>query len=465
MTSSPPNTAVGVETGRVAFAYILSATIWLLVGTIAGLLVAIKLNWPDAFATQALSFGRLRPIHTNTVFWGWASMALSGLALYVVARTSRRPLYSVKAAHIALWLMNLAVVAGIVTLSSGWTRGPQEYREWIFPVAALFLAGTLTNTWNVYKTIAHRQVDEIYVSNWYILGAFCWIPIICIIGYLPWFDSGISNTVVQGYYMHNGVGMWFTPLALGITYYSLPRLLSKPIYSYALGALGFWTNLMFYTLIGSHHFIFSPIPWWLQTAAILFSIGMMVPVWAGTGNFFLTMRGSWDRVRSSGPLLFVFVGVACYALSSTQGSAEALKSANEYWHFTNFTVGHSHVAMYGFITFIIWGAIYGLVPLITEREPNRVLVGVHFWTALVGVAVYVTSISIAGVLQGLSWIAEESFISSVERAEPMWLWRSIGGVLMVASHFVFLVNVAAMRPRPEDAPEPTEINNATGSLA
>lgn len=260
--------------------------------------------------------------------------------------------------------------------------------------------------------------------------------------------------------MHNAVGMWFTPMVLGMTYYALPRMLGKPIYSYALGVLAFWTSILFYTLIGAHHFIFSPVAWWVQTTAILFSVGMMVPVWAGFGNFFLTARGSWHKVRRSYPIIFLLVGAWGYALSSTQGTIEAFRSANIYWHFTNFTVGHSHLAMYGFVAFGIWGAIYGLVPRITGRGPSEVAMGVHFWMAFIGGSLYVIAISIAGVLQGASWVAGESFIASVDAAAPMWMWRAIGGFLMVASHLVFLINLWSMRPLQETTMQPLRGVNA-----
>jgi len=242
---------------------------------------------------------------------------------------------------------------------------------------------------------------------------------------------------------------------VGITYWSLPRLLRKPVYSYALGVLAFWANLIFYPLIGAHHFIFSPVPWWLQSTAILFSVGMMVPVWAGTGNLFLTFKGASGALQRSYALPFFVTGLIGYGLSSTQGTIEAFRTANIYLHFTNFTVGHSHFAMYGFITFIAWGAVYGLVPRLTGREPSPLAVGVHFWLALVGVLTYVIAISTAGILQGLAWVAGQSFIVSVIAAEPLWLWRTIGGLLMVGSHIVFAVNVWAMRPLPAAVPSPS----------
>ena len=333
-----------------------------------------------------------------------------------------------------------------MTLSLGISRGPQEYREWIWPIALLYGTGLVLNAWVFIGTVARRRIREIYISNWYILGAICWLAILFTISYLPFYQGGIGNIVIQGYYMHTVVGLWFTPLALGITYYALPRMLGKPIYSYALGVLGFWTNLLFYTLIGAHHFIFSPVAWWLQTVAILFSVGMMVPVWSGFGNFFLTARGSWHKVRRSYALVFLLIGIWGYALASSQGTIEAFRSANIYWHFTNFTVGHSHLAMYGFIAFVIWGAIYGLVPKITGVSPRRSFVALHFWLAFLGGSLYIVAISIAGILQGISWVAGEAFIESVHAAAPLWLWRTVGGLMMVASHIVFLVNLWQMQP-------------------
>ena len=444
--------SVDPATVRVTFEYVACATVWLLVGTIAGLIASIKLHWPQFLPYAWLSFGRVRPAHTNLVLFGWASLVLVGLSLYVVARTSRVPLWSPRLARVALALWNVALAGGFVTLLAGVSRGPQEYREWVWPLAVILAAAVVIAGYVAYRTVATRTLPEVYVSNWYILGGFCYLPILYVTSYLPFYQAGLGNTVVQGYYMHNAMGMWFTQLALGVSYYAIPRLLGRPVYSYALGVLGFWTNLLFYPLIGAHHFIFSPVAWWLQTTAILFSVGMMVPVWAGTGNLLLTFRGAGSAVRRSYALPFFVVGLIGYGLSSTQGTIEAFRTANIYLHFTNFTVGHSHATMYGFIVFIAGGAVYGLVPRLTGREPSPLAVGVHFWLALVGILTYVIAISAAGILQGLAWVAGQSFISSVIAAEPMWLWRTVGGLLMAGAHVVFAVNVWAMRPQRIVAP-------------
>ena len=429
------------------YAYLAFATFWLLVGTFIGEYLGIKFTAPDLEQLPWLSYGRLRPVHTNSVFWGWSSLALIGLSLYVVPRTSNRQLHSRPLAWVSLVLVNVAVLVGSLLLMAGVNNGGGEYREYIWPVQAVFAAAVILVAYNLVRTVADRRVEEIYISNWYIVAAFLWTIVVVIVGYWPTFQTNpISQSVIQGYYMHMGVGMWFTPLALGLTYYFLPKLLNKPIYSYSLGVLAFWTQMVFYTLIGAHHFIFAPVPWWIQTIAVIFSIGMLVTLAAGTGNFLLTMRGSFRTVARSYSLPFILAGILAYFFWSAQGSLQALRSLNHVWHFTNFTVAHSHLTMYGFIAFLIWGGVYGLLPMITGKEPPQLMVGAHFWLAFIGLTLYGFALMIGGTMQGLSWIAGAPFIESVNTMVPFWLWRAVGGSLMFLSHLVFAYNLWAMRP-------------------
>ncbi len=431
---------------KLIFSYLISASVWLIFGTLAGLYLAIRFIAPDFGVTGWLSFGRLRPIHTNVVFWGWTSLAMIALGLYVIPRTSQTPLFSVSLARRALYVINASILLGVLYLFNGVNNGGQEYREFIWPVMLLFASGVIALAFNFYKTIASRGTKEIYISNWYILAAFLWTIVVMIIAYLPWYQDGLGQTVIQGYYMHMGVGMWFTPFVLGLTYYFLPMLLNKPIYSYSLGVLAFWTQMVFYSLIGAHHFVFSPIPWWLQTVAIVFSFGMIITLAAGTGNFLLTMKGSFRKAARSYSLPFILVGVIFYFLASAQGSFEALRELNELWHFTNYTVAHSHLTMYGFVVFLIWGGIYALLPRLTGKEPSHLLIGVHFWFAFLGLMIYGFALMIGGTMQGQSWIDELPFIHSVELMLPFWIWRAIGGSFMFVSHIIFVYNLFKMRP-------------------
>lgn len=432
---------------RLIFAYIAFGTFWLLVGTLVGEYLGIKFAAPDLDHVSWLSYGRLRPVHTNTVFWGWTSLAMIALALYVVPKTSRRRLYSLPLAWIALGLINIAVLAGDLLLMAGVNNAGQEYREYIWPVMGVFALGVVLVTYSLMRTITDRAIEEIYISNWYIMAAFLWTAALLVIAYLPTYQrTGVSETVIQGFYMHMGVGMWFTPMALGLTYYFLPKLLNKPIYSYSLGVLAFWTQMVFYSMIGAHHFIYGPVPWTLQTIAIIFSVGMVVTLAAGTGNFLLTMKGSFRTVARSYSLPFILVGVISYFLFSLQGTFEAFRSLSKLWHFTNFTIAHSHLTMYNFVVFLVWGGIYGLLPRLTGREPSHLLAGIHFWFALVGVSLYTIALMIGGTLQGMSWMSDAPFIESVKLMAPFYLWRAVGGTLMFLSHLVFAYNVWCMRP-------------------
>lgn len=441
---------VDPQLSKVVLWYIGCATFWLLFGTTVGEYVGIKFVAPDADHVSWLSFGRLRPVHTNAVFWGWASLAMIGLANYAVPIVSNVKLYSYKMAWWALGLINAAVVLGTLTLMAGINNGGGEYREYIWPVMSLFGAGLFLTLANFLRTIARRKTKEIYVSNWYIVSAIIFTIVIALVAYLPFWQNGLGETIVQGYYMHQGVGMWFMLFTLGLVYYYLPQQLNKPIYSYSLGILAFWAQILFYTLIGTHHFVFSSIPWSLQTVAIVGSLGMAIPVIAGTTNFLMTFKGGWYKLGSSYTLPFFLVGVIFYFTGSMQGTAEAFRSTNLFWHFTDFTVAHSHLTMYGIITFFMWAGIYAIVPRITGKEPKQALVGAHFWIALIGLMFYTVPLMYGSTMRGLMWMEGKSFIETVSYMAQHWLWRAIGGSLMWISHLVFAYNVYKMfTPRKE----------------
>lgn len=420
--------------------YLGAATFWLVFGTLVGQYLGMKFLWPDMDSVSWLSFGRLRPVHTNTVFWGWASLAMIGLGYFVIARTSNTVIHSYRRAWWAWRLINISVLLGNLSLMAGINNGGGEYREYIWPIMLLFAIGLIITFLNFYKTVANRKISEIYISNWFILAALIWTTVLATIGYLPFYQNGLGETVVQGYYMHQGVGMWFMTFTLGLVYYYLPSSLNKPIYSYSLGVLAFWTQMLFYTMIGTHHFVFSPLPWWLQTVAIVFSAGMFIPVVAGTTNFLMTMKGSWNQISKSYVLPFFLVGVVFYFVGSSQGSFQAFRFTNYVWHFTDFNVAHSHMTMYGIISFLLWACIYTILPKITGKEPKQVYVGAHFWMAFIGLFAYMMSLMAGGTLKGLGWIEGNPFLESVILMKPYWAWRAVGGSLMFISHLIFAYN-------------------------
>lgn len=429
---------------RLVIWYLGCATFWLLFGTTVGEYLGIKFVAPDADHVSWLSFGRLRPVHTNAVFWGWASLGMLGLGYYIVPRVSNTNLASIKKGWWALILINAAVILGTICLMAGINNGGGEYREYIWPVMLLFGIGLVLTLINFIQTIARRTTREIYIANWYIVASVIFAIVISVVAYVPIWQNGLGETIIQGYYMHQGVGMWFMLFTLGIVYYFLPQQLNKPIYSYSLGILAFWTQILFYTLIGTHHFVFSSIPWWLQTIAIVGSGGMIIPVIAGSTNFIMTFKGAWYKIKDSYTLPFFLVGIIFYFTGSMQGTAEAFRSTNLIWHFTDFTVAHSHLTMYGIICFFLWAAIYAVIPRLTGKEAPQITIGAHFWLALIGLLFYTIPLMYGATLKGLMWINGKPFIDSVVMMAPYWLWRAIGGSLMWLSHLFFAWNMYKM---------------------
>ena len=443
-----PRPSLDKDITKLILWYLGCAAFWLVLGGTIGEYVGIKFVSPDADHISWLSFGRLRPVHTNMVFWGWASLGIIGLGYYVVPTVSNAKIHNIKWGWNALWLINAMVIFGTISLMAGINNGGGEFREYIWPIMALFAVALILTLLNFLKTVAKRTTKEIYISNWYIISSIIFTIIIALTAYLPFWQNGISETIIQGYYMHSGVGMWFTLYTLGLLYYFIPQQLNRPIYAYSLGILAFWTQILFYTIIGTHHFVFSAIPWWLQTVAIVGSGGMIIPVVAATINYFFTFKGQWKKVSNSYTLPFFFVAVMYYFIVSMQGTAEAFKFTNLLWHFTDFTVGHSHLGFYGIITFAIWGGTYTIVPRLTGIEPQHHIVGAHFWLAFIGLLFYAIPLSIGGTLKGMMWMEGKPFIDSVVVMFDYWLWRAIGGSLMFLAHFVFAYNFYKMTRKP-----------------
>lgn len=448
-TSSFESTA-SAPLSKLILYFLGTASFWLIIGTTIGLYLGIKFVIPDIDHVEWLSFGRLRPAHTNIVFWGWSSLAMIGLAYYVVARVSNQENYNIRQGYLSLIIINLAVFSGTILVLAGVNNGGGEYREYIWPVMIGFGIGVALSTFNLFRPVFKRKVKEIYISNWYIISATMFVVIVILIGYIPYWQNGIGETIIQGYYMHQAIGMWFMLLNLGLMYYFLPQQLNKPIYSYSLGVLAFWTHVLFYTLIGTHHYIFSSIPWRIQTTAIVASAGMVIPVAAGTANFLLTFKGAWYQLRTSYTLPFYLMSIIFYFTGSFQGTVEAFRYTNLLWHFTDFTVAHSHLTMYGIITFMLWAFSYTLIPRLTGKEPPKIWVGIHFWLALIGLMIYVFALMIGGTQTGQIWMAKNPFIQGTVNMGPYWLWRAIGGTMMWVSHLIFVYNFYKMTQKKEE---------------
>ena len=422
------------------------AVAWLVFASWAGLTSSIKLHAPDWAATSAwMSFGRVRTLHLNAVAYGWAPMSALAIALWMLPRLLRTELAGARAAVAGTWLWNGALVAGLVAVALGHSDG-MEWLEIPWQIGLLFaVAGALVAV-PMLLTLRNRRVGHLYVSVWYIGAALFWFPVLYVVAKWPGLHFGVEAATMNWWFGHNVLGLFYTPLALAAIYYFLPKVIGRPVQSYNLSLVGFWCLAFFYGQVGGHHLVGGPVPEWLVTLSIVQSMMMVVPVLAFTANQHLTMRGHFAALNHSPTLRFVVLGGMMYTLSSVQGSLEALRSINNITHFTHFTVAHAHLGLYGFMTMVMFGAIYFVMPRVTGREwPWPRLVSAHFWLVMGGFAVYFTALTIGGWLQGLAMLdAGRPFIESVRVTLPWLQGRSVGGALMTLGHLVFAAHFAAM---------------------
>lgn len=427
-------------------AFLRWAVVWLIVGSVLGLVASLKLTFPDWLSSSApLTFGRVRPLHLNMVIYGWGSMAAVAVALWMVPRIAKQPLVGSRFAVVGVRVWNAGMLLGVVSLAAGWTDG-LEWLEFPWPIDALFVIGGAMAGVPVILTLITSRVRHPYVSGWYLGAAFLWFPLLFVVANAPYLHFGVEHATVNWWFAHNVLGLWLTPIGLACAYYFIPKVLGRPIHSYALSLVGFWSLALFYSQVGMHHLIGGPVPTWLVTVAVAHSVMMFVPVVSVAINHHSTMIGRFGALRHSPTLRFVVLGAMMYTLTSLQGSFESLRSINRVTHFTHFTVAHAHFGLYGFVSFELFGAIYFLLPRLIEREwPYPSLVRLHFWAALGGIAVYVVGLSIGGVLQGLAMVdPQRGFLESMQVTIPWLHVRTLGGALMTVGHVAFAFHAWAM---------------------
>lgn len=423
-----------------------SAVVWLVLGSLAGLVVSIKFHQPDWLTQQAwLTFGRLRPVHLNAVIYGWTSMAGVGVSLWLMPRLLKTELRGIRWATAGAIIWNLGVALGLVALALGGSEG-QEWLEFPWPVDLILVVAGACLGVPLLLTLKHRRVEHLYVSTWYIGAALLWFPFLFGIANLPHLFTGVSQAIVNWWFAHNVLGLWITPMALSAAYYFIPKVLGRPIYSYQLSLLGFWSLALFYSQAGIHHLIGGPVPTWLVAISVVHSVSMFVPVIAVAVNHHMTLKGRFSTLKSSPTLRFVVVGAILYTLVSLQGSLEALRSVNRVVHFTHYTVAHAHLGVYGFATFIYFGSYYFIMPRLLGRNwPYPKLINWHFGLCLGGLLLYFVSMTYAGWLQGLALLQpDKSFLHSLEVTKPFLAWRTVGGTLMTLGHLIFAFHYASL---------------------
>ncbi|PZX12804.1 cytochrome c oxidase cbb3-type subunit 1 [Palleronia aestuarii] len=423
-----------------------AGTLYMLAGSAFGLVASMKLHLPDWLDGAApLTFGRMRAVHLNLVAYGWLSLVGIGMALWLVPTIlgTHLRLAGLAALGAALWTIGVAL--GAVAIDIGWTDG-LEWLEIPWQIDILLAAGGACLAIPLLVTARHRQVHHIYVTGWYYIGALIWFPTLFLVANIPGLHVGAQQATVNWWFAHNVLGLWLTPLGVGAAYYFIPRIIGKPIYSYRLSLLGFWALALFYSQVGMHHLIGGPVPTWVVTLSVVQSVMMFVPVIAVAINQHTLSLGNLDVVRASIPLRFVALGALLYTAASFQGSLEAVRSVNTVTHFTHYTVAHAHLGAYGFVSLVMFGGLYYVIPRLVERVwPLPSLMVWHFWLVAIGFAIYFLSLTIGGWLQGLAMLdASRDWMESMELTIPYLQGRSVGGALMTLGHVLFAVNLGAI---------------------
>ncbi len=435
-----------------------SACIYLVLGTAVGVWIASELAWPFLnFDIPYITFGRLRPVHTNIVVYGFGGSVLMATAYYVIQRTCGVRLWSDAMAWFTFWGWNLYVIGAMITLPLGITQG-KEYAELEWPLDILLAVVWITYTINFIMTLSHRKNTHIYVANWFFLAMMIMFTYLHVINSLSipvsmWKSysifAGVQDAMVQWWWGHNAIGFYLTAGFLGIMYYFVPKQAERPIYSYRLSVIHFWALIFGYVWLGAHHLQYTALPDWTGSLGAAISLAMIIPSWGGALNGMFTLSGAWDKLRTDYILRFLIVSLAFYAMSTFEGPVMASKTVNALSHYTDWTIGHVHSGALGWVAMVSIGALYHMVERMWNTTMFSVsLVNVHFWLATIGTAIYITSMWVAGIMQGLMWRAYDeygnlsyTFVESVAQMHPYYIMRAMGGFIFFCGAVVMLFNV------------------------
>ncbi|MDM5177035.1 cytochrome-c oxidase, cbb3-type subunit I [Massilia sp. DJPM01] len=455
--------------------FTIATVFWGVIGMLVGVFIAAQLAWPALnFDIAWLSYGRLRPLHTNAVIFAFGINGLFATSYWVVQRTCQVRLFSDTLAMMTFWGWQAILVLATITLPMGFTRG-KEYAELEWPIALL-----ITVVWVIYAivffgTIVKRKVKHIYVANWFFGAYILAVAILHIVNgaVMPasfWKSysayAGVQDAMIQWWYGHNAVGFILTAGYLGMVYYFIPKQAERPVYSYRLSIVHFWALIFTYMWAGPHHLHYTALPDWTQSIGMVFSLILLAPSWGGMINGIMTLSGAWHKLRSDPILKFLIVSLSFYGIATFEGPMMSIKTINALSHYTDWTVAHVHAGALGWVGFITMGSIYYLIPRLsgkTEMWSVR-LIDTHFWVATIGIVLYISSMWIAGVMQGLMWRAVNSdgtltytFVEGVKATYPYYVIRVGGGLLYLTGMLLMAYNTyRTMRSTvSEDARIPT----------
>jgi len=466
---------------------VIASMFWGIAGMAVGLIIALQLSFPHLFYFPDLpwtNFGRMRPLHTSAVIFAFGGNALIATSFYVVQRTCRARLFGGSLPWFVFWGYNTFIVMA----GTGYLEGITQSREYAEP--EWYADIWLTLVWVSYLvvflgTIIKRKEPHIYVANWFYLAFIVTIAMLHLVNNMAVpvspletksfsLFSGVQDALTQWWYGHNAVGFFLTAGFLGIMYYFIPKRAERPIYSYRLSIIHFWTLIFIYIWAGPHHLLYTALPEWAQTLGMTFSVILWMPSWGGMINGLMTLSGAWDKLRTDPVIRMLVVSVAFYGMSTFEGPVMSVKTVNALSHYTNWTIGHVHSGALGWVGYVTFGALYCLVPWLWKKQRlySNALVEWHFWISTLGIVLYITSMWVAGIMQGLMWRAyndygflEYSFVEIVQAMHPYYIIRAAGGALYLTGVLIMAYNlwmtvrkgaplvVAAPEPRvPDSAP-------------
>jgi len=437
--------------------------IWALVGMSVGVFIAAQLAWPALnFDLPWTTFSRLRPLHTNAVIFAFGGSALFASAYYIVQRTCHVRLFMPGLATFTFWGWQAIIVSAAISFPLGITAS-KEYAELEWPIDIAIAVVWVAFAVVFFGTIAKRKIEHIYVANWFLGSLIIVVAMLHIVNSMAlpiaffggsWFKSyslfvGAQDAMVQWWYGHNAVGFFLTAGFLGMMYYFIPKQAGRPVYSYRLSVVHFWALVFTYIWAGPHHLHYTALPDWTQSLGMVFSLILLAPSWGGMINGIMTLSGAWEKLRTDPVLRFLVVSVSFYGMSTFEGPMMAIKTVNSLSHYTDWTIGHVHAGALGWNGLVTFGAMYYLIPKLWNRELYSLkLVEVHFWVSTIGIVLYIASMWVAGIMQGLMWRAVNddgtltySFVESLQAMYPFYIVRFTGGAIFVFGIVLMMYNL------------------------
>ena len=453
--TAPPR---AIYNDKVVRQFAIMTVVWGIVGMAVGVFIAAQLFWPELnFGIPWLSYGRLRPLHTNAVIFAFGGSALFATSYYVAQRTCHVPLFAPKLATFTFWGWQAVIVLAAITLPAGFTAG-KEYAELEWPIDVLIAIVWVAYAIVFLGTLVKRRVSHIYVANWFFASYIITVAVLHIVNSaevpVSLFKSypiyaGTVDAMVQWWYGHNAVGFFLTAGFLGMMYYFVPKQAQRPVYSYRLSIVHFWALISIYMWAGPHHLQYTTLPDWAQSLGMIFSLILLAPSWGGMINGLMTVSGAWHKLRTDPVLKFMVVALSFYGMSTFEGPMMSIKTVNSLSHYTDWTVGHVHAGAIGWVAMITIGCIYSLLPRLYGRKEMYSVRAIdwHFWSTTLGVVLYIASMWIAGVMQGLMWRATNddgsltySFIEALNSTYPYYFVRMLGGAMVLAGMFLMAWN-------------------------